>query len=201
VAIIHRFFTVSGLTAVSRILGVAREALVSHILGASASMDALLIAYKFPNFFKKFFADGGFQSIFVPYYTDFVAINKNKGAGYFVSRVFTITFYVSLVLTTIVVIFAEEFVLLMASGFADDPDKLSLSADLTRIVFPSVVFIAACSVCSGLLIARKKFFFFAFQPILSNSVLIGILLMCDDVVPTVHYVATGYLIATISQFI
>ncbi|MBR1480124.1 MAG: hypothetical protein IJ599_04525 [Alphaproteobacteria bacterium] len=72
----RKFFTVSGFTVISRVLGIIREMLLAHFLGASAEMDAFNAAYKFPNFFRRFFADGGFQSVFVPYFTDFSVAKK-----------------------------------------------------------------------------------------------------------------------------
>ena len=119
----RKFFTVSGLTVVSRILGVFRESLLVHFLGASLEMDAFTTAFKFPGFFRRFFAEGGFQSIFVPYYTDFTVSNKPLAAKYFSSRIFSLLFWVMLAISTIVVIFAREFTLLMAPGFINFPEN------------------------------------------------------------------------------
>jgi putative peptidoglycan lipid II flippase len=47
-------FTVGGLISVSRIFGLLREMLMSHFLGASIIADAFIVAFKFPNFFRRF---------------------------------------------------------------------------------------------------------------------------------------------------
>lgn len=197
----QRFFTVSGLTVISRVFGVIREAMLSHFLGACAEMDAFLIAFKFPCFFRKFFAEGGFQSIFVPYFTDFIAVNKIKGARYFSSRIFTITFWVMLFFSIIVFIFAKEFVLLMAPGFTSDPEKMSLSIEFTRIIFPSVAFVSLSTIYSGILVAHKRFFAFSVVPILVNFVLMASLFVCEDMLTAGRRISYGVLAAGVFQFI
>lgn len=196
----RKFFTVSGLTVVSRIFGIVREAAFSHFLGASAEMDAFLIAFKFPSFFRKFFAEGGFQSIFVPYYTDYYSSGKIKASRYFSSRIFTIIFYVTVILTLVVFIFAEKFVSIMAPGFCDDQEKFTLATEFTRIIFPSIVFISLSSVYSGILIARNRFFIFAIAPALVNIVLISSLLLGKNILPPGRSVSYGVLLAGIFQF-
>ena len=140
----RKFLTVSGLTIASRVFGVVREAVMVHFLGASVEMDAFTTAFKFPSFFRRFFAEGGFQSIFVPYYTDYVLHSKYNGAKYFSSRIFTLIFWVMLVICIVVFIFAREFTLLMAPGFINYPEKLALTIEFTRIIFPSIAFISLC---------------------------------------------------------
>jgi putative peptidoglycan lipid II flippase len=200
VGIGRKFFTVSGLTVVSRIFGIFREAAFSHFLGASAEMDAFLIAFKFPSFFRKFFAEGGFQSIFVPYYTDYSSSGKIKASGYFASRIFTIIFYATIFLMLLVFVFAKEFVSIMAPGFCNDQEKFVLAIEFTRIIFPSIVFISLSSVYSGILIAKNRFFAFAIAPALVNIVLISSLLLGRNVLPPGRSVSYGVLLAGIFQF-
>jgi putative peptidoglycan lipid II flippase len=196
----RKFFTVSGLTVVSRIFGIVREAAFSHFLGASAEMDAFLIAFKFPSFFRKFFAEGGFQSIFVPYYTDYASSGRTKAPKYFSARVFTVIFYITIIIMLIVFIFAEEFVSIMAPGFCNDPEKFALATEFTRIMFPSIVPISLSSIYSGILIARNRFFAFAIFPTLVNIVLISSLFLGKNILPPGRSVSYGILLAGIFQF-
>ncbi|MDR1475745.1 MAG: murein biosynthesis integral membrane protein MurJ [Holosporales bacterium] len=196
----RRFFTVSGLTIISRIFGIVREAAFSHFLGAGTEMDTFLVAFKFPSFFRKFFAEGGFQSIFVPYYTDYYASGKNKASQYFSSRIFTIIFWITVSLAFIVFIFAKEFAVLMAPGFCADPEKLALATEFTRIIFPSIVFISLSAVYSGILIADNQFFAFAVSPILVNIVLISSLLFGENFLSAGRRISYGLLLAGIIQF-
>ena len=45
--------TVSGLTIMSRFLGLARDVLTAAFFGTSVVYDAFVVAFMFPNFFKK----------------------------------------------------------------------------------------------------------------------------------------------------
>lgn len=196
-----KFFTVGGLTALSRVFGVVREIILSHFLGAGAEMDAYLIAFKFPSFFRKFFAEGGFQSVFVPYYTDFVVGQKLKVAKYFSSRIFTLIFWCMLFFSIVVFIFAKPFVLLMAPGFSSDPEKLSFAIEFTRIIFPSVAFVSLAAVYSSILVSHKDFFCYSLAPILVNIVLIASLLSFTESYSAGYRISFGVLSAAIVQWI
>src|SRR5580698_1750103 len=65
--------TVGGLTAASRLLGFARDMLIAALLGAGPLADAFLIAFKFPNFFRRLFAEGAFSAAFVPLFGGILA--------------------------------------------------------------------------------------------------------------------------------
>jgi len=58
--------TISLLTLVSRISGLARDVAVSNAFGASAWMDAFNVAFRIPNFLRRLFGEGAFQQAFVP---------------------------------------------------------------------------------------------------------------------------------------
>ena len=193
----RKFLTVSGLTIASRVFGVVREAVMVHFLGASVEMDAFTTAFKFPSFFRRFFAEGGFQSIFVPYYTDYVLHSKYNGAKYFSSRIFTLIFWVMLVICIVVFIFAREFTLLMAPGFINYPEKLALTIEFTRIIFPSIAFISLSTVYSGILVSRQKFFIFSLAPIFVNIILVGSLFVFQNSMSAGRRISYGTLVSGI----
>ena len=55
-------FTVSGFTMISRVLGFIRDILIANILGAGAIADAFFVAFRFPNLFRRLFAEGAFSA-------------------------------------------------------------------------------------------------------------------------------------------
>ena len=57
---------VSVLTLASRVTGLVRETLVASMFGASAMTDAFNVAFRIPNMFRRFFAEGAFSQAFVP---------------------------------------------------------------------------------------------------------------------------------------
>ena len=58
-------------TLVSRITGLAREIVYAVAFGASAFMDAWLVAFKIPNFLRRLFAEGSFSQAFVPVISEY----------------------------------------------------------------------------------------------------------------------------------
>ena len=200
-SVLTKFCTVSGLTAVSRVFGVIRESVLSHFLGACFEMDAFLIAFKFPGFFRRCFAEGGFHSTFVPYFSDFTLSGKKTGALAFSSRIFTLLFWAMLVFSAVVIIFAEVFVSIMAPGFVSDPEKFRLATEFTRITFPSVAFVALSTVYSAIFVTNRKFFPFAFSPILVNIILICSLFIGKDKWSAGYRISYGVLFSGIFQFV
>ncbi|MBQ8651291.1 MAG: murein biosynthesis integral membrane protein MurJ [Alphaproteobacteria bacterium] len=200
-SIFKKFATIGGLTIVSRLLGVVRESILVHFIGASIEMDVFTTAYKFPSFFRKFFAEGGFQSIFIPYYTDFTNNKKNKGASYFTAKILFLLSALMLFVTVFVIIFAKQFTLIMAPGFKDDPTKLDLAIKFTRIIFPSIFFVSISTIYSGILLAKKRLVQYAVAPILVNIILILSLVMFSRITTAGYAISIGVLLAGVFQFL
>ena len=57
---------VSGMTLLSRILGLVRDIVFARFFGAGLLMDAFLVAQRIPNMLRRFFAEGAFSAGFVP---------------------------------------------------------------------------------------------------------------------------------------
>lgn len=200
-SIAKKFYTVSGLTVVSRIFGVVREALLSHYLGACAETDAFLIAFKFPSFFRKCFAEGGFQSIFVPYFSGYTTSKDWDQAKSFLCSIHTLMMITMVLISVLVFILAPQFVTLMAPGFAFEPEKFALAIEFTRIIFPSVIFIAISSIYSSILISQKQFFQFGLAPIIVNIILIISLILGENAVPAGRRISFGVLLASLFQYL
>ncbi len=78
--------TVSGLTFVSRVTGLARDMLISRIFGVSAETDAFNVAFRIPNLLRRMFAEGAFQQAFVPMLAD-VRSRDQERTSEFVGRI------------------------------------------------------------------------------------------------------------------
>jgi peptidoglycan biosynthesis protein MviN/MurJ (putative lipid II flippase) len=59
--------TVSGMTLLSRVTGLARESLKAAAFGAGMQMDAFEAAFRLPNILRRLFAEGAFSQAFVPF--------------------------------------------------------------------------------------------------------------------------------------
>src|SRR5436190_22293241 len=63
--------TVSGMTLLSRITGLARESLKATAFGAGLQMDAFEAAFRLPNILRRLFAEGAFSQAFVPIFAEY----------------------------------------------------------------------------------------------------------------------------------
>ena len=62
-------FTVGIWTLLSRVLGFLRDALILSYLGTGPAYQAFVVAFRLPNMFRRFFAEGAFNLAFVPMFS------------------------------------------------------------------------------------------------------------------------------------
>ena len=79
-------FIVSSMTLISRIVGLIRDIVIAHLVGAGASADVFLLANKIPNFLRRLFAEGAFAQAFVPVLAEYKEHHPNE-MKLFISRV------------------------------------------------------------------------------------------------------------------
>lgn len=162
-ALTQAFFTL-----LSRIFGMVREVMISHIFGATSTTDAFFIAFTIPNVLRQFFGEGSFSVAFVPVY---VATKEKEGlesAKLFFRHAFGFLL-LSLGLVTIFGIWnANYFVQLFAYGFVDSPEQLLLTQKLTSWMFPYVFMISIVALFGAHLACYRRFAAMSAAPILLN---------------------------------
>jgi putative peptidoglycan lipid II flippase len=94
-----KFLGVGGATSASRVLGFVREAMIAAVLGAGPVADAFYAALRFPNLFRRLFAEGAFNSAFVPIFAKEVEANGKDSAARFAGEVFSVLALVLALLT------------------------------------------------------------------------------------------------------
>src|SRR5437899_12356872 len=93
--------TVSAMTLLSRITGLAREALKATAFGAGVQMDAFEAAFRLPNILRRLFAEGAFAQAFVPIFAEYRRQRGDDETHALVGRVGTLL-AISLLLLTVV---------------------------------------------------------------------------------------------------
>jgi putative peptidoglycan lipid II flippase len=165
--------TVGGYTLASRVLGFLRDVLAAAYLGAGPVADAFFVAFKFPNFFRRLFAEGAFNAAFVPIFAGMVAKDGRMAARNFAEDALAVLLAALLALTLAIEALMPHFVALAAPGFRDEPEKLALAIEFTRVTFPYLLFISLVSLQGGVLNSLDRFAAVAATPILLNLCLIG----------------------------
>ncbi len=168
--------TVGGYTMMSRVLGFVRELLIAAFLGTGPVADAFFAAFRFPNLFRRLFAEGAFNAAFIPLFAKELEGGGKDQARTFANQVLAVLLVALLLLTALAEIFMPFLVeWVIAPGFADDPEKFDLTVLLTRIMFPYLLCMSLVAMLSGVLNSFGKFAAAAFAPVILNIVIISAL--------------------------
>ncbi|MFD0916931.1 murein biosynthesis integral membrane protein MurJ [Pseudahrensia aquimaris] len=175
--LIAKFATVGGATMASRVLGLLREALMASALAAGPVADVFYTCFRFPNLFRRLFAEGAFNIAFVPLFAKELEGGGEEAARKFGQEVFAVLASWLLVFTALALVFMPYLVAtVVAPGFADTPEKFDLAVTMTMIMFPYLLFMSLVAMFSGILNSLRKYFIAAIVPVLLNVILVAILL-------------------------
>lgn len=173
--LLKSFATVGGMTMMSRVLGFVRDILIAAVLGTGPVADAFFVAFKFPNLFRRLFAEGAFNAAFVPLFAKRLEGEGAKSARQFAEEAFAVLLTVLLIFTGLAQLAMPVLMYVIAPGFADTPDKFEMSVVFTQIAFPYLLFMSLVALLSGVLNSLGKFAAAAFAPVLLNIILIATL--------------------------
>ena len=160
-----RAFTIG--TAISRVLGLIRESVFAYLFGAGMSTDAFNAAFRIPNLFRDLFAETALSAAFIPVLTSAREKGKDK-QNLLASNVFNIMFIIVGIIVVLGIVFAPFIVKIVAFGFGTIPNKLELTAVLTSIIFPFLLFIAFAAWAMGYLNTEQEFFIPSLAPAFFN---------------------------------
>jgi len=169
----------------SRLLGVFRDRILASQFGAGDTLDVYYSAFRIPDMIFNLLVLGALSAGFIPIFTGLVksfsskvkslfSDQDNKEAWELTNNVLnTLTLFL-LLLSAIGFIFSPILTKLISPGFS--PEKQTLSAALTKIMFLSPIFLGISSVIGGVLQSFKRFFVYSLAPIFYNiGIIIGVL--------------------------
>lgn len=175
-SLVKKFATVGGATLGSRIFGFVREMFMAAAIGTGPVADAFNAAFRFPNTFRRLFAEGAFNSAFVPLFAREIEANGMEGARRFSEEVFGVLFTVLMALTIAMELSMPFLVrMVIAPGFADDPQKFDNTVGLAVIMFPYLACMSLAAMMGGMLNSLHRYFAAAIAPVFLNIILIGVL--------------------------
>lgn len=164
---------VSGMTLVSRVLGLVRDVVLARFFGAGIVMDAFIVANRIPNMLRRFFAEGAFSQGFVPVMARYREQHDHAEARGLVDAVAGTLGLVLFVITLVGVIAAPLLVLVVAPGFVGENGRFDLATAMTRFTFPYLFFVSLTAFAGGILNTYGRFAAPAFTPVLLNVSLIA----------------------------
>jgi len=173
VRLLAGFLTVGGWTMASRVLGFVRDILIAGLLGTGPVAEAFFVAFRLPNMFRRFFAEGAFNMAFVPLFAKRLEGDGQPAATRFAEEALAGLTAALLLLTLVAQAAMPWLVLALASGFAGAEARFDLAVTFGRICFPYIVFVSLAALFSGMLNAHGRFAAAAAAPVLLNLVLIA----------------------------
>jgi len=171
----RNFLSVGALTLLSRIVGFVRDALMAAVLGTGPAADAFFAAFRFPNLFRRLFAEGAFNTAFVPMFAGALEERGEDGARELASRILAWLMLFLVITTVLAEIYMEALLVPFVPGFLSDPAKYELTVFLTRLLFPYLACMSLMAAYAAILNSLGKFFAAAFAPVLLNLVSIAAL--------------------------
>jgi len=167
---------ISFMTLLSRISGLVRDVVMANILGPGALSDAFVVAFRIPNFLRRIFGEGAFSQAFVPVFAELTERNTHE-AKQFVNASAGILALVTFILMSLGIIFAPEIVSVLAPGFKQHPEKLAVTINSLRLMFPYLFCISLVAMSAGILNTLNRFAVPAVTPVLLNLCLITAMLV------------------------
>lgn len=156
----------------SRLLGVVRNAVISHRLGQKFEADVYYAAFQLPDLLFYLVAGGALSSAFIPVFTEHLATGREREAWRIFSTVACVMFVLVGAFVVVGWVFAPLLMQLVVPGAS--AEKIAQTVPLTRILLPAQL----CFFLGGLLMgaqqAHQRFLIPALGPVIYNvGIIVG----------------------------
>ncbi len=156
-------------TLASRLLGLLRDMALAAVFDRDAT-DAWWVAFTIPNALRSLLGEGAVTSAVVPVLSAKLMNEPDDGqaARRFFARVRGASLLALVLVTILGVVFAGPLTALFAAGYRDRPGEFERTVELTRLVFPYILFMGTAALGMAALNANRRFAVAAFAPALLN---------------------------------
>lgn len=178
------------LTAVSRLLGLAREMTLAYYFSTSGILSAFRVAFMLPNLARRLFGEGALSAAMIPVLAETLRSEGEQESRHFIGRLL-LAVLVLLAAGLVVV----EVILLTWGRFSFD-----LALSLAVVLMPYMVIICLVALIGGILNVRRQFSIPAIMPVFLNAgiiiaALVGGAVLERGGVDHIKYICWGVLIA------
>jgi putative peptidoglycan lipid II flippase len=156
----------------SRLLGLVRDRILAAKYGAGDDLDIYYAAFRLPDLMFELLVVGALGAALIPVFSKLIARNDDMRAQNCLSGVFFTVVVGMVALSIIGIIFAPALIHIIVPGFP--AEKMSLTADMARIMFLSPIFLSASAVLGGMLVSFRRFVLYSTAPLFYNvGIIIG----------------------------
>ena len=158
---------------VSQLIGLARDRLLAHVIGPSATLDVYYAAFRIPDFLFISVATLASITVLMPFLIEKISTSGVETARKFMNDVLS-GFLVVLVLVSLLVFVCMPFIAhLIAPGFS--PSEIHLLIGTSRVMLISPIFMGVSNMLGTVTQLLRKFFIFSLSPIFYNvGIILGI---------------------------
>ncbi len=157
----------------SRLFGLAREQVFAAMFGAGKLLDVYLASFQIPNLLRDLFAEGALSISFTTLFTRAWDQEGERPAWELANVILTAMIFLMGALCLVAVAAAPVLVEFTNHGYHAVPGKFELTVQLTRILFPFILFVSLAAAVMGMLNARFVFGVPASASTVFNIVSIG----------------------------
>ena len=165
----------SAATLATKVLGYARDAILVAVFGGGTLTDAYYAAFRILNVFRRTVGEGAVNAGFIPALEKEKAVSRQHGLNFF-SAAWTLVLFFSLILALLGAVFRNELVTLTSYGFTVRPEQFILTAAVTAILMPHLIFVNISALFQAALNAAGRFFLPALAPAAFSISIISYLL-------------------------
>ena len=173
-------------TLLSRILGFVRDVVIGYFFTRTET-DAFFVAFRFPNFFRRFFGEGALTVSFIPVFTECLYGSSHIGKDFVSARnlmnsIYTLLLVVISILTVLGVVMMDSIIHWMFSSysFAQIEGKIEMTIYLSRFLFVHLFLVINYAYFTAVANALKKFFIPALAPGIFNLSIISCVLFVPE---------------------
>ncbi|MBN1900642.1 murein biosynthesis integral membrane protein MurJ [Candidatus Sumerlaeota bacterium] len=177
---------VGGITLLSRMMGLIRDAFIAARLGAGYYSDCFNIAFEIPNLARRVLGEGSLSAFIVPVYSRVRKEESEETGWRFVSNAINTFTIVTLIMTLLGILFSKQLFMLFGGlkFYAKGENQyLNLGLSLTRIMFPYLMFLTISSLLMGVLHTHRHFATPALGSVMLNLAIILAALFCTGMAP------------------
>ena len=157
----------------SRIMGLVREQVIGHTLGASRETDLYFASFTLPDFLNYLLAAGALSIVFIPIFLKYLEGGDEERGWIAFSVVANFVAVTGTILILLLMVFARPLTSIVAPGFTD-PAEVDTLVRLMRIVLPAQFFLIIGGLLSAVLQAHDRHFLPAMAPLVySAGIIIG----------------------------
>jgi putative peptidoglycan lipid II flippase len=157
----------------SRIMGLVREQVIGHTLGASRQTDLYFASFTLPDFLNYLLAAGALSIVFIPIFLKYLERGEEERGWEAFSVVANFVAVAGSIFIVLLMVFARPLTSIVAPGFTD-PAEVDTLVRLMRIVLPAQFFLIMGGLLSAVLQAHDRHFLPAMAPLVySASIILG----------------------------